>query len=332
MNMDVLKEIAIKAKTVDKALLGYLDVGNNEKLRKAMRHYPEAGGKRLRPIMAMTVADAIANKGKIALPFGCALEIIHNFTLIHDDIIDQDEVRRGRPSVHVLFDVPTAIVAGDAMFAVAFEVLATTDVDGESMRRLLASLSQTVYLVAEGQQMDVDFENDPNVTVDAYMEMVEKKTAVLFACAAEGGAIIAGGTEKQIRDMKEFARLVGIGFQIWDDVLGLTADEKLLGKPVGSDIRNGKRTLIAVHAMEKLGPKGRKEKAAILKALGNEKATDAQVRRVIDLFEELGSVDHARNIAVEYAAKAKKRLASLPESKDKRFLMTLVDFAVGRMM
>lgn len=328
--MDVMKEIARKAKMVDGPLLGYLEVGKYEKLRKAIRHYPEAGGKRLRPVMAMTVAEAVGRKGQDAIPFGCCLEIIHNFTLIHDDVMDEDSMRRGRPTIHVLYDVPTAIIAGDALFAVAFQVLARTPVDGERLRRLLETVSETIYLVAEGQQMDIDFERSDDVTVDAYMEMVEKKTAVLFACAAEGGAIIGGGTEDQIQDMYEYARLSGIGFQIWDDVLGLVADEKVLGKPVGSDIKNGKRTLIAVHALERLGAKGRKRHASTLKAFGNEKATDAQVRKVIALFEELGSIQHGKDVAFEYATKAKEKLACLPEGKEKQFLSEIVDFSVGR--
>jgi len=328
--MDITKDLARMAKEVDAALMPYLDVGKYEKLRQAMKHYPEAGGKRLRPLMAITVAEAVGKQGKRAVPFGCALEIIHNFTLVHDDVIDQDPVRRGRPAVHVLFDVPTAIIAGDASFAIAFEVIASTDVDGERLRRLIKSTSETVYLIAEGQQMDVDFENNPDVSVDLYMEMVEKKTAVLFACAAEGGAIIGGGSQRQIKDMKEYARLLGIGFQIWDDVLGLTGNEKVLGKPVGSDIRNGKRTLIVVHALEILGPKGKKKKAKVLKALGNEKATDAEVGACIDLFREVGSLDFAKEKALEYAQGAKERLDCLRDSKEKEFLRAVVDFSVGR--
>ena len=328
--MDITKDLARMAKEVDAALMPYLDVGKYEKLRQAMKHYPEAGGKRLRPLMAITVAEAVGKQGKKAVPFGCALEIIHNFTLVHDDVIDQDPVRRGRPAVHVLFDVPTAIIAGDALFAIAYEVIASTDVDGERLRRLVKSTSETVYLIAEGQQMDVDFENNPDVSVDLYMEMVEKKTAVLFACAAEGGAIIGGGSQRQIKDMKEYARLLGIGFQIWDDVLGLMGNEKVLGKPVGSDIRNGKRTLIVVHALETLGPKGKKKKAKVLKALGNEKATDAEVRACIDLFQEVGSLDFAKKKALEYAQGAKERLDCLRDSKEKEFLRAVVDFSVGR--
>jgi geranylgeranyl diphosphate synthase type I len=328
--MDITKDLARMAKEVDAALMPYLDVGKYEKLRQAMKHYPEAGGKRLRPLMAITVAEAVGKQGKKAVPFGCALEIIHNFTLVHDDVIDQDPVRRGRPAVHVLFDVPTAIIAGDALFAIAYEVIASTDVDGERLRRLVKSTSETVYLIAEGQQMDVDFENNPDVSVDLYMEMVEKKTAVLFACAAEGGAIIGGGSQRQIKDMKEYARLLGIGFQIWDDVLGLMGNEKVLGKPVGSDIRNGKRTLIVVHALETLGPKGKKKHAKVLKALGNEKATDAEVRACIDLFQEVGSLDFAKKKALEYAQGAKERLDCLRDSKEKEFLRAVVDFSVGR--
>ncbi len=328
--MDIMKEVMRMAKEVDEALMPLLNVGSHERLRLAVNHLPQSGGKRLRPSMAIVVAEAVGKKGKTAVPFACALEIVHNFTLVHDDIIDEDLTRRGKPTVHVLFDIPTAIIAGDALFAIGFQMLAKTEVDGDRLRQLLKDLSETVFLIAEGQQMDMDFENSSEVTVDAYMEMVEKKTAVLFACAAGGGAIIGEGSEKQIRDMREYARLLGIGFQIWDDVLGLVGNEKVLGKPVGSDIRNGKRTLIVVHAMQTLGAKGRKKNAKMLKALGNEKATDEEVRQVIQLFKDIGSLDHAKNIALQYAEEAKARLDCLKPSKEKDFLREIVDFAVGR--
>jgi geranylgeranyl diphosphate synthase type I len=328
--MDVSKELDRRAKEIDGPLMGYLDVGEYEKLRKAMAHYPEAGGKRLRPVMAVTVAEAVGKKGKQAIPFGCALEIVHNFTLVHDDVMDKDETRRGRPAVHILYDIPTAIIAGDALFAVAFWTIAKTETDGERLRKLFQISAEAIYKVAEGQQMDIDFETRDDIKVEEYMEMVEKKTAVLFACAAEGGALIGGGTTAQMADMKEYAMLLGVGFQIWDDVLGLTADEKKLGKPVGSDIRNGKRTLIAVHALEKLGTKGRQDNAAALKAFGNEKATDEEVEACIELFRSTGSIDHAQGMALEYADKAKKKLESLPQSDDRQFLSEMVDFSVGR--
>jgi geranylgeranyl diphosphate synthase type I len=330
MKMDIMNEVMRMAREVDEALMPLLNVGSHERLRLAVNHLPKSGGKRLRPSMAIVVAEAVGKKGKTAVPFACALEIVHNFTLVHDDIIDEDLTRRGKPTVHAQFDVPTAIIAGDALFAIGFQALAKTEVDGGRLRQLLKDLAETVFLIAEGEQMDMDFENSPEVTVDAYMEMVEKKTAVLFACAAGGGAIIGKGSKKQIRDMREYGRLLGIGFQIWDDVLGLVGNERVLGKPVGSDIRNGKRTLIVVHAMQTLGAKGRKKHAVVLKALGNEKATDEEVRQVIQLFTDIGSLDHAKNIALQYAEQAKALLDCLKPSKERDFLREIVDFSVGR--
>ena len=315
-------------KEVDRALIRYVERGKHEKLIKAMRHYPEAGGKRMRPVMAILVAEAVGKRGKEALPFGCSLEIIHNFTLVHDDVIDKDPIRRGRPAVHIAFDEPTAIIAGDALFAIAYDVLATTNVDGERLRRLLRTVSDTVFLVAEGQQIDVDNEDRPSVSREEYLDMVEKKTAVLFACAAEGGAIIGNGTEEQIADMKEYARLLGIGFQIWDDVLGIKGDAKKVGKPVGSDIRNGKRTLIVVDALERLEKDERK--TVLTDALGNENATDEQVRAAVQLLEDVGSIEQARQFALDYAKRAKDLLSCLKDSEEKEMLREMVDYAVGR--
>jgi len=315
-------------KEVDRALLGYLQHGKHQKLIRAMLHYPEAGGKRMRPLMAILVAEAVGNRGDQALPFGCALEIIHNFTLVHDDVIDQDPVRRGKPAVHIAYDMPTAIIAGDALFARAYEILADTEVDGERLRRLLRRVSDTVFLVAEGQQMDVDNEGRSEVSREEYLDMVEKKTAVLFACAAEGGAVIGGGSEEQISAMKEYARLLGIGFQIWDDVLGIKGDAKKTGKPVGSDIRNGKRTLIVVDALERLEGDARRD--AFLETLGNEKATDKEVKDAIQLLEDIGSIEHARQFALDYARKAKELLSCLRTSEEREMLREMVDYAVGR--
>jgi len=326
--MDHTKKMKDMVKEVNQAILIYVEHGKHEKLIKAMRHYPEAGGKRMRPVMAMLTAEAVGGRGKEALPFGCAIEIIHNFTLVHDDVIDQDPVRRGKPAVHIAFDIPTAIIAGDALFARAYEILADSDVDGEAVRRLLRSVSNTVFLVAEGQQMDVDNEERTEVSREEYLDMVEKKTAVLFACAAEGGAIIGLGTEVQISSMKEYARLLGIGFQIWDDVLGIKGDAKKTGKPVGSDIRNGKRTLIVVDALERLETDPRKN--VLTAALGNANASDEAVKAAIQLLEDIGSIERARQFALDYARRAKELLSCLRDCTEKDMLREMVDYAVGR--
>lgn len=325
---DFQAELAGRAKKVDVRLLKYIDQGKYKKMREAMLHYPAAGGKRMRPVLAMLVADAVGGRGDAAIPFGCCLEIIHNFTLVHDDVIDQDPVRRGRPAVHIKWDIPTAIIAGDALFARAYEVLADTDVPDKDLRRLLRITSEAIFLVAEGQQMDVDFEKLPTVSLADYEEMVEKKTAVLFGCAAEGGAIIGGGSERQVEDMREYARLFGIAFQMWDDVLGVVGDPQKVGKPVGNDVRNGKRTLIVVHALENI-PRG-EQRDTLLRALGNQKATDAEIKAAIQVLRDAGSIDHISSLAKKMAKEANEKLSCLKDSDEKRALAALAEYSVAR--
>lgn len=325
--MDMMDELRRRGEEINEYLMQYLERGEYTKLIEAVKHYPSAGGKRLRPVMAVVSAEAVGGEGSRAIPFGCCLEIIHNFTLVHDDVMDEDPVRRGRTALHIKYDIPTAIIAGDALFARAFEVLAETEVDDGRLRQLLSLVAKTVWTVAEGQQMDIDNESRDTVSVSEYLRMIEKKTAVLFSCAAEGGAIIGGGTKKQVTGMREYARLLGISFQIWDDVLGITADEKTLGKPVGSDIRKGKRTLIVLHALENLDPSRR---SALLSILGKEDASDGEVRRAIDIMERAGSIEYAREQALEHVERAKALLSCLDESGGRTFLLRLADFAVGR--
>lgn len=325
--MELIERIEPRRKAVNEALIKMLDVGNVTKLKKAMKHLPLAGGKRLRPILAMIVADAISGKGKKTIPFGNALEIIHNFTLVHDDIMDKDDLRRGKKTVHVLFDEPTAIIAGDALFALAFETLASLEVDDSKIRILVRDVAHVVREIAEGQQMDMDFENRLDVSEEEYLKMIKKKTAALFAAASKGGAMIAGGTNKQIENMEEYGYLLGMGFQIWDDYLDLSAKEKILGKPVGSDIRNGKCTLMVVHALKRLNGKERKY---FLSILGNENASLEAVNSAIALLEKTGSINYARIMAFNFTAEAKKRLEVIPQNEHKELLNDFVDFMVKR--
>ncbi len=322
------KELVKRADDMGEHIMSFLGGGEHDELIKAMRHYPSAGGKRMRPVTAVAVAEAVGGKGENAIPFACAIEIVHNFTLVHDDVMDNDDVRRGLPAVHVVWDIPTAIIAGDAMFAKGFETLADTEVDAKDARRLLKLTANAIYLVAEGQQMDMENETQEQVSVERYLDTIQKKTAELFAAATEGGAIIGGGTAEQIASMREYAILMGIGFQIWDDVLGIAADPELLGKPVGSDIRNGKRTLIVLHALETM-PEG-EERHRLLSMLGDHDASDDDVVWAIDALDRNGSIGHARNMALEYAHRSKECLECLPECLDREFLVAMVDFSVGR--
>lgn len=316
-----------RVKRINERLMGSIEVMEEKRLKAAMAHYPAAGGKRLRPLLATIVSEAVGGKADSAMPFGIALEMVHNFTLVHDDVMDEDDTRRGRKTVHSMYGIPEAILAGDAMFARAFEIVLESDVPASDAVALTEILARSVRLLAEGQQMDMDFESRNDVSSDEYMKMIERKTAVLYSAAAQGGAIIGGGKEAQQESLFEYGRLIGLGFQIWDDVLDLRSDQKTFGKPVLNDIRNGKKTLIAVHALESL--KGA-ERSEFISVLGKKNASEKELLRARDILEGVGSIDHASRISMEFVAKAKERLGVLKESSHKDALKAFADYMIAR--
>jgi len=327
--MDFKQVFGEKIKELNKELESSLAEIENDRLRNAMLHYPKAGGKRLRPIITMLVAESINKSGKASIPFGIALEMVHNFTLVHDDLMDQDETRRGLKTVHVAYGIPEAILAGDALFAKAFEIVSNMDLDGDRKSQLTSLLARAVLLLAEGQQMDMDFEKLEKVTSDQYLKMIERKTAVLYSAASQGGAIVAGAPVPLQESLFEFGRMMGLAFQIWDDVLDLRADEKVLGKPVGSDIRNGKKTLIVINALESLDVKNA---ARFRQILGKKNASDEEVKEAIGILDSVAAVDRAERIASEMIAKAKVLLDDLPNNEERKLLKDITDFMIKREM
>ena len=316
-----------RIKMMNEQLLASFEVIDSETLKAAMAHYPAAGGKRLRPLLATVVCEAFGGNPDRAVPFGVALELIHNFTLVHDDVMDEDDTRRGLKTVHCEYGLAEAILAGDAMFARAFELVLESDVEDSRVVKLVEILARSVRLLADGQQMDVDFEDRKIVSPEEYLEMIERKTAVLYSAAAQGGAVVGGASEPQQEAMFEYGRLVGLGFQIWDDVLDLRSDQETFGKPVLNDIRNGKKTLIVVHALDTLKEP---EKAALLSVLGKKDATEDELRNARDILENVGSVEYASRVASEFVAKAKDKLGTLKDSEHKDALRAFADFMLSR--
>lgn len=316
-----------RVKEINNYLMTSLEVIEDKSLKAAMTHYPAAGGKRLRPLLATIVSESVGGKPSTAIPFGAALELVHNFTLVHDDIMDEDDTRRGIKTVHAQWGVPEAILAGDAMFARAFEIVLDSDVDSPRAVKLVEILARSVRLLAEGQQMDMDSEKRKSVTTEEYLKMIERKTAVLYSAAAQGGAVVGGASEAQQEALFEFGRLIGLGFQIWDDVLDLRSDQETFGKPVLNDIRNGKKTLIVVNALEDLRGQQRKD---FLSVLGKKNAKMKELALARDILEEVGAVDHAVRVAAELVAKAKDRLSVLQETEHKEALKSFADYMVTR--
>ncbi|MCL4346921.1 MAG: polyprenyl synthetase family protein [Candidatus Thermoplasmatota archaeon] len=292
-----------------------------------MKHYPLAGGKRLRPLLSYLVAEAISGDGDVTIPFGVGLELLHNFTLVHDDIMDRSDFRRGITAVHKKFDVPTAIIAGDALFALAFEQLCNLQVDDALLRIIVNDTALAVREVAEGQQMDMEFEKRTDITVKDYLTMVDKKTARLYFTAARTGAIVARAPMDVIRAMGDMGYLMGTGFQIWDDVLDLEGEEDKTGKPFGGDIKEGKRTLMVVYAFSHLKGDERKTFQSIL---GNQKASKKSIQDAVELLHSCGAVSYAKNFALEYIREAKEKTSGLRSSEAKDLLLDLIDYSVRR--
>ncbi|NOQ54282.1 MAG: polyprenyl synthetase family protein [Thermoplasmata archaeon] len=328
--VEVKAYMASRLDDIERYLEEQLAIGQHPEVLKAIAYYPSAGGKRLRPVLTLAVADAVSpGSSWRALPFGCGLELVHNFTLIHDDLMDEDSVRRGRPTLHTVWNEASAINAGDILFALSFEVMTRTEADDATVRTLVQEAARTVFEIGEGQQWDMDFEEaEPGgVTEAEYLRMVEFKTARLFEMAAKGGARVAGADDALTEAMGMFAREMGIGFQIWDDYLDIFADQDKLGKDVGSDIRNGKHTIMAIRT---LGSAGAGDRATFLRAFGNVEATGEEMEAAIDVMQGTGAIDHARSMAEDYAARAEDRLGALPPSEHREFLRGLIHYMIAR--
>ncbi len=216
-------------------------------LYEPARYILALGGKRLRPILTLLACGLYADAKK-AMPQAVAVEVFHNFTLMHDDIMDEAPLRRGQPTVHQKWNVNTAILSGDAMLVKAYQLLANCD--AEQLPTLLKVFSQTAIGVCEGQQLDMDFETLPNVSEEEYIQMIQLKTSVLLGCALQMGAIVGGANAQDAAHLYQFGLLMGTSFQIKDDVLDCFGNPKKVGKQLGGDIISNKKTLLLIHALK----------------------------------------------------------------------------------
>ncbi len=325
--MDVKLELKKRADFFNGQLEKFLKNGSPETLYDAARHLPLAGGKRLRPCMAMISCESVKGDVLNTVPLTIALELVHNFTLVHDDIMDKSKLRRGNPSVHIKYGEPTAIMAGDLLFAKAFESMHQITYDLKVFKNVEYGLIDCIKEICEGQQLDMEFEQRHNVTEEKYLEMIRKKTAVFFQYAAEAGAMLGNGSREQANALNQYGLLLGLGFQIWDDYLDLNSDEETLGKDIGNDIRNGKKTLIAVHSINNAGEQ---DKKIFEEIFGNKDATDEDIHKVYGIFKKTGSIDYAKKTALRYIDDAKKSIEALPDTESKQLLMNLADYAIER--
>ena len=306
-----------------------LDVITPNNLQEASIYLTKAGGKMLRPALSLITAEAVGGQKENALKAGSAIELIHTFSLIHDDIMDDDDMRRGMPSVHKVWGEDVAILAGDTLFSKAFEIIINSDKELTSHAQInnaLAAVADACVKICEGQALDMGFENRFDVTEDEYMEMIFKKTGALIAAATKVGAIMGGASDEVIDAMYEYGRLIGLAFQIQDDYLDLASDEETLGKPIGSDIGKGKMTIIAINGLSSAGDDSEK----LLEILKDENNSQADIDLAIEILTKCGAIEYARNLAQDSVDQSKEVLEILPDSSSKQVLSDIADFVLER--
>lgn len=315
---------------IERRIVESLQASRHDRLAAAMLHLIEGGGKRMRATLPWLVGRAVGDTHSGLLDIGAAIETIHNFTLVHDDIMDDDDIRRGRNAVHVEYDVPTAINAGDAMLAIAFERLVmSANIELEDIPSLVNRIAWMVRRVSEGQQLDIEFETRDRVSEEEYLEMIEGKTAVMFQISSELGAQVAGSDQDVIDCMSEWGLSVGLCFQLMDDLIDVLSDSKTLGKPTGSDVAQGKQTLMVIHA---LNQPDSEVKNNLLNVLGKgEAATPEMIQQGVESLSQLGSIEYARNKANQYHKNAHACLDRLPDSPAMLALRELTDLQLKRL-
>ena len=272
-----------------------------------------AGGKRVRPQLAMIASKLFGGKEEEVVPAALALEVFHNFTLVHDDLMDRAKVRRARPTVHVQWNENTAILAGDQMMIEAYKLI--TEVPEDKLPKVLRLFNKMATEICEGQQYDVDFENKEDVSIEDYLKMIRLKTSVLLATALQIGAYIAGAEEQQQEALYQFGINVGLAFQIQDDILDVWGEPDTFGKAVGGDISCNKKTFVYLEAMRILGENHEEEKRA-LQSWYSQVLDDntEKIAAVKGLFEQFNVRSACETVVENYTQKALQILNGLPQN------------------
>jgi len=279
-----------------------------------------AGGKRIRPVLVLLLANAYGYRGAGHHELAAVVEFIHTATLLHDDVVDESSMRRGRQTANALFGNAASVLVGDFLYSRAFEMMTSLD-----DMRIMEILSRATTVIAEGEVLQLLNMHDPDVTRESYLTVIRSKTAKLFEAAAQLGALIAGANDGQIEAAGEFGRSLGTAFQLIDDVLDYAGDATEIGKNVGDDLREGKPTLPLIYVMENGTPEQRELIRSCIEN-GDETHFDA----VLAAVSSTGALDYTRREAELAAGRAKAAIADLPESDYKESLLELCSFAVDR--
>jgi geranylgeranyl diphosphate synthase type II len=319
--MNKLKSIAELQDFLNLAIEKTSFLAEPAELYEPISYILSLGGKRLRPALVLMAADMYGCDLEKALPQAIGIELFHNFTLMHDDIMDDAPLRRGKTTVHEKWDVNIGILSGDALFVKAYQSIVKTE--AKHLPALMDLFNKTALEVCEGQQYDMNFETQESVSMSAYLKMIKYKTAVLLACALKSGALVADASAEDQKNLYDFGIHIGLAFQLMDDILDVYGDQKDFGKQIAGDILCNKKTCLYIKAYEKADDEQRK----VLDHYFAHQEFDAQekISKVMDVYEQLQVRDACREMMDEHYTLALNHLNALSVGDEKR--STLVQFA-----
>jgi len=304
---------------IDSYLLEASSAPYPENLYQPMKYFLELSGKRLRPLLTLISCQAVSGEYSKALPAAIAIELLHNFTLVHDDIMDQDRMRRGKPTVHTKWSESVAILTGDGLIGLAYRTLLNTPHD--SLPQVLKIFTEGVIKVCEGQAIDKDFEDRGFVSMQEYFEMIEKKTGELIAVSTEIGGIIGIGESDKSKALRKFGEYIGRAFQIQDDIFDIISSESVLGKDLGSDLAQGKKTYAIIRIQEYTPP----EKWEYVKNILKSRSVNSEtLNNIKNIMSEYGILQEAKEQIKSDIETAKKYLLEIDDGK---WAKDLLDFS-----
>ena len=321
---DIFSLYERERKKIEKILQKSVKDREPESLYIPASYILESGGKRLRPLLVLLSSKAVSGNFNGAYNAAVAVELLHNFTLVHDDIMDNADKRRNRQTLHKKYDTSTAILVGDGLLSVAYEYL-LKDCNGNT-KAVLSAFTKGLLEVCNGQSIDKDFETATNVSLSEYIDMIKKKTASLLETCCRIGALLGGGNNEQVKAISSFGNNLGIAFQIQDDLLDIIGSEKELGKKIGGDLIEGKKTYLFVKAMEKAK---KEERNFLFNLVKNKGINNEQISTFKEIYFRLGVLEDAKKDIKRYTIKALNSL-NIFENSDKQIFKWLADSLISR--
>jgi len=312
---------------IDERLFSFIDKEQPKSLYEPLKYVLSGGGKRIRPMILILSCEAFGGKFEDAIDAAVAIEILHNFTLVHDDIMDNADTRRGRDTIHKKWDTDIAILAGDELVGLAYKSLLKTN--SVRIREIANAFTEGIIEVCEGQSFDKEFELQREVKLEEYIMMIGKKTSKLLETCAVIGTLIGNGTDEYLETMRKFAKNIGLAFQIQDDLLDVIADEKKFGKKIGGDLREGKKTFLLIKALEIVKDSNNRRKLESVIINWGVKS-ESEIIEIKKIYKDNGVISSAQKEVEGYTHKANEYIENIRESDAKEMLKWFSQLLLGR--